>query len=150
MQRMYRGDLDTTTTTPIDDSWMNEQLALMTGIEYIINDSTPPSLFVIYMRNRMSREKTVLINIYYIMNGIVYQAPHLLDILSVRVKTAEALTIRAMEYAQEWLEADFSTSSYSVKKKEDNGMTEGMNQREDEDSFERVTAQLLSRLNKQR
>lgn len=150
MQRMYRGDLDTTAATPTDDSWMNEQLALMTGTEYIVNDSTPPSLFVIYMRHRMSKEKTVLISIYYIMNGIVYQAPHLLDILSVRVKTAEALTIGAMEYAQEWLEADFSTATYSIKRKEDGGMTEGTSRRDDEESFERVTSQLLTRLNKQR
>ena len=42
MQRMYRGDLDTTTATSTGDTWMNEQLAMMTGIEYIMHSSTPP------------------------------------------------------------------------------------------------------------
>ena len=98
----------------------------------------------------MSREKTVLISIYYIMNGIVYQSPHLLTVLSTRVKTAEAWTIKAMEYAQEWLEADFHTASYSIKKKDDNIGIGGTSQREDEESFERVTTQLLAKLNKQR
>lgn len=150
MQRMYRGDLDITTATPVDDAWMNEQLALMTGIEYIVHTSTPPSLFILYMRHRVSKEKTVLVNIYYIMNGIVHQSPHLLTVLSTRAKTAEALTIKAMEYAQEWLEVDFHSASYSIKKRDDNIMTEGMNQREDEESFERTTTQLLAKLNKQR
>ena len=61
MQRMYRGDLGPDAITPIDDAWMNEQLALMTGIEYIVHHSTPPSLFIIYMRHRVSKEKTTLI-----------------------------------------------------------------------------------------
>jgi hypothetical protein len=150
MQRMYRGDLDTTSTTPTDDAWINEQLALMTGMEYIVHSSTPPSLFVIYMRHRMSKEKTALVSIYYIMNGVVYQSPHLSAVLSTRVKTAEAWTIKAMEYAQEWLEADFHSATYSIKKGDDNIVTGKVSQREDEESFERVTTQLLARLNKQR
>ena len=84
------------------------------------------------------------------MNGIIHPSPHLLEVLSKRVKAAESLTIRAMEYAQGWLQADFHTAQYSIKDKDKNCITMETNQREDEDSFERVTTHLLTKLNKQR
>lgn len=60
----------------------------MPGIEYILQDAQTPQLFVIRKQSKsLSGEETTLA-IYYILHGMLYQAPVLYDVLSSRLDRA--------------------------------------------------------------
>ena len=72
-------------------------LQSMTGIEYVLDDlnTAEPNLFVIREQRRRSRrpQDVELVNAYYILDGLVFQCPDLLDLLKSRLsKTAAYLT----------------------------------------------------------
>lgn len=56
----------------------------MTGIEFVISKSDPPSFFLIYKCNRKSSENVEIIDIYYIIDGTIFMAPRLADVVLFR------------------------------------------------------------------
>jgi len=67
-------------------------LSSMTGIEYSLDEmnTQEPNLFVIREQERMSPSMSDvnLLNVYYIMDGIIYQCPDLLALLKSRIGKA--------------------------------------------------------------
>lgn len=73
---------------------MPEQMALMTGLEYILLHVQEPILYVIRKQNRISPETATPLADYYILAGVVYQAPDLNSIIQSRVLNS-ALNLRS-------------------------------------------------------
>lgn len=61
-----------------------EAMKSMVGTEYVVLASRPPHLFAIAKRRRMNPERTKLIAMYYLLDGNVYQAPTLLELITSR------------------------------------------------------------------
>ncbi len=57
----------------------------MTGLEYILLHVQDPILFVIRKQHRQSATQTVPLADYYIIAGVVYQAPDLLSVINSRM-----------------------------------------------------------------
>ncbi|PVU97926.1 hypothetical protein BB561_000178 [Smittium simulii] len=68
----------------------NEKIDLnnMLGIEFILAYEKHPEVYIIAKRRRTSPTKAVNISFYYVINGNIYQAPPLTDILSSRMQTS--------------------------------------------------------------
>ncbi|KAI5730777.1 hypothetical protein M8J76_017285 [Diaphorina citri] len=62
-----------------------DQLRNMTGLEYIVLHVQEPILYVIRKQHRHSVEQTTPIADYYIIAGVVYQAPDLASVISSRL-----------------------------------------------------------------
>ena len=83
-------------------------LLQMTGIEYALDEQAIPAvrgqlhlaesaaLFVIKKQNRYSPHKADLIEVYYVLNGVIYLAPSLMDIVRSRVLKSTVYLKRAM------------------------------------------------------
>lgn len=56
-----------------------------TGMEYILQDAQEPHLFVIRKQKRESPEKVSAQAAYYVLDGSIYQAPHLYNVIGSRV-----------------------------------------------------------------
>lgn len=72
----------------------SEHLQALVGTEYAVDiqSSQPPHLFVIRKQERRSKTITETLEIYYCLDGIVYQCPVLLDVIQTRIaKTTAAL-----------------------------------------------------------
>ncbi|KAI8920550.1 MED6 mediator sub complex component-domain-containing protein [Entophlyctis helioformis] len=97
-----------------DNSCLNEQLKMqarfnelqahqldrrqMRGLEFDLWYYTHiPSLYVIRKQTRHSPTKTELIAVYYIIEGTIYQAPSLYQLLSNRVRTSLYFAQQALE-----------------------------------------------------
>jgi hypothetical protein len=57
------------------------------GIEYALDEMNifEPHVYVIRKQRRLSPDKVELLEIYYIVDGYIYQSPNLLDLLRSRV-----------------------------------------------------------------
>jgi len=62
-----------------------EQLSNMTGLEYILLHAQEPILYVIRKQHRHSPTQTTPIAEYYILAGVVYQAPDLGSVVNSRL-----------------------------------------------------------------
>jgi hypothetical protein len=56
-----------------------------TGMEYILQDAQEPHLFVIRKQKREGPEKVSAQAAYYVLDGSIYQAPHLYNVIGSRV-----------------------------------------------------------------
>ncbi|CAH0728468.1 unnamed protein product, partial [Brenthis ino] len=65
-----------------------DQLQNMTGLEYILLHVQEPILYVIRKQHRHSPVQTIPLADYYIIAGIVYQAPDLASVLNSRLLSA--------------------------------------------------------------
>ncbi|OWR44883.1 mediator of RNA polymerase II transcription subunit 6 isoform X2 [Danaus plexippus] len=65
-----------------------DQLQNMTGLEYILLHVQEPILYVIRKQHRQSPMQTIPLADYYIIAGIVYQAPDLASVLNSRILSA--------------------------------------------------------------
>ena len=66
------------------------QLRNMTGLEYGLEVSQQvPPVYVVKKQNRTSPRNVNVLEVYYIINGVIYQSPSLMDVVSTRLaKTA--------------------------------------------------------------
>ncbi|BGP20772.1 hypothetical protein JCM10213_008910 [Rhodosporidiobolus nylandii] len=81
MQMMFsRGGMD-----GVDEE---AELRRFTGIEYVVAHASPPNLFILHKRERTSPADAVVLGAFYILNGNVYQAPTLFEVLNERVLTS--------------------------------------------------------------
>lgn len=63
-----------------------QHLSSMQGVQYTVDDSLtePPRLFVILKQLRHTAHTAEFLEAYYILDGIIYPCPSLMDILRVR------------------------------------------------------------------
>lgn len=54
-------------------------------MEYILQDAQEPHLFVIRKQKREGPEKVSAQAAYYVLDGSIYQAPHLYNVIGSRV-----------------------------------------------------------------
>ena len=68
----------------------SEHLVSMVGIEYVLDEIniSEPNLFVIRMQYRKSPRETTPKEIFYCIDGIIYQSPDMLDLVRSRVSKA--------------------------------------------------------------
>lgn len=57
----------------------------MTGLEYILLHVQEPILYVIRKQHRQSSTQTLPVADYYIIAGVVYQAPDLISVVNSRL-----------------------------------------------------------------
>ena len=67
-----------------------EHLISMVGIEYVLDEHniSEPNLYVIKKQLRESPRKAELLEIYYIIDGIIHQSPDLLQLFRSRISKA--------------------------------------------------------------
>lgn len=75
-----------------------QQLHRMTGIEYGLLASKPPSLFIVGKWQRHSPQRASLLACYYIMEGAIYMAPSVRDVLEGRLVSAAHHLREALSY----------------------------------------------------
>ncbi|KAM0747270.1 MED6-domain-containing protein [Meredithblackwellia eburnea MCA 4105] len=64
------------------------ELKKFVGSEYAVVHATPPNLFIIHKRDRVSPTEAETISVYYILNDNVYQGPTLYSVINERVVTS--------------------------------------------------------------
>lgn len=81
----------------------------MVGYEYQLNDkvSYDPSLYIINYMYRKSKKQTVLLNMFYILEGTIYPCPNLYSIIQYRLNSS-------IYYLKEALESCSNTFEFSV------------------------------------
>lgn len=85
-----------------------DHLQTMIGIEYAVDyqSSKEPHLYIIKKQNRRSKTSTETIEIFYCLDGIIYQCPLLLDVLKTRIAKATFHLGNSFEQIKEIMEAD--------------------------------------------
>ncbi|KCZ80342.1 hypothetical protein H312_02249 [Anncaliia algerae PRA339] len=75
---------------------INERLKEMVGVEYSFRENIS-NIFIIQKSYRKDNEKTILLDLYYIMNGIVYKAPTDKSIFTSRFINSVASLNKALD-----------------------------------------------------
>ena len=81
------------------------QLLNMTGLEFALEVSPQdPPVYIVKKQNRVSPRIANVLEVYYIINGVIYQSPSLMDVMSTRLlKTAlyldNAMSVMASEHS---------------------------------------------------
>ena len=67
-----------------------EHMISMTGMEYVLDELNmcEPHLYVIKKQRRESPRKAELLEVYYVIDGIIYQSPDLLQLFRSRINKA--------------------------------------------------------------
>ena len=65
----------------------NERKKDFKGIEFNLEDSKDPDLFIISKSKRNNSNEIILISYYYIFRGNIYQSPNLFSILTSNVES---------------------------------------------------------------
>jgi hypothetical protein len=88
-----------------DKTCINERMKLhameashgrRTGVEYVVKQTVSPELFIIERLDRRSSTESVVLSVYYCLQGTIYQAPDLATLLSARVERAAHLLSKAI------------------------------------------------------
>jgi len=105
-----------------------EQLSSMVGIEYTVIHTQEPILYVIRQQHRHSPTQVTPLVDYYIVAGIVYQAPDLLSVVNSRLLNSVHQLNSAFDEAQSfsryhpskgyWWEFKESSQSVNIHNKE--------------------------------
>ncbi|KAJ7527269.1 hypothetical protein O6H91_16G045800 [Diphasiastrum complanatum] len=85
---------------PLDMS----HLSKMTGIEYILHEAQEPHLFVLRKQKRDSPEKVTPLAMFYVLDGSIYLAPLLYNVIGSRVARSLYHISNAFEMAASKLE----------------------------------------------
>lgn len=91
-----------------------EQMAQMTGLEYTLLHAQAPILYVIRKQDRLGPDTATPLVDYYILAGVVYQAPDLNSVIQSRVLNSALNLKSALEEFQSISQFSPSTS-YSWK-----------------------------------
>lgn len=78
-----------------------EQMQMMQGIEYVLFYAQEPILYLIRKQNRIGPDSTTPLVDYYILAGVVYQAPDLNSIIQSRVLNSALNLKSALEEFQD-------------------------------------------------
>ncbi|KZV68668.1 MED6-domain-containing protein [Peniophora sp. CONT] len=82
MQTQYSG------AGPMSAEARANELKRFTGIEFALVHVTPPSLFIIHKRERLSPDETRPIVAYFVMDNRVYQAPDVYSVISAKLNSS--------------------------------------------------------------
>lgn len=66
----------------------------MTGLEYVLLHVQEPILYVIRKQHRHSPQQVTPLADYYIIAGVVYQAPDLASVLNSRLVSSDNLFLK--------------------------------------------------------
>jgi MED6 mediator sub complex component len=79
-----------------------EHLINMTGLEYALDTDIPdqPNLFVIRKQYRESPRKVQLLDVYYCLDGIIYQSPELLQLIRSRINKTSHYLVTSFQLLQ--------------------------------------------------
>lgn len=93
----------------------SEHLLGMTGLEYSIDaeNTVEPHLYVIQKAYRRSPTTSETIEIYYCVNGVIYQSPFFLELLRTRVSKAAFNVLQAFDETVSRMVYD-STGGYRI------------------------------------
>lgn len=86
------------TDHPSSGDLLLQQLHRMTGIEYGLLASRPPGLFIIGKWQRHSPQRASLLACYYVLEGAIYMAPSVRDVLEGRLASAAHHLREALAY----------------------------------------------------
>mmetsp|Transcript_13172 Transcript_13172/g.26693 ORF Transcript_13172/g.26693 Transcript_13172/m.26693 type:complete len:140 (+) Transcript_13172:142-561(+) len=89
----------------------SDHLQGLTGLEYAVDtqSSKEPHLFVIRKQYRRSKGASETLEIFYCLDGIIYQCPVLLDLLQSRMLKASTALKQSYDILSELLEDSPST-----------------------------------------
>lgn len=77
-------------------------LSMLIGIEYIVAESsTSSSCYIIYHQLRKSPTSVQLLQVYYVLDGVIYSCPNLHDLVVSRLRTSLYHISKAMDKAIE-------------------------------------------------
>lgn len=91
------------------------QLTQMTGVEYSLLESHPPRLFIIVKRLRSSPKQAVITAVYYVLEGTIFMAPTVNQIVASRTAASAHWMHKAMEYLQSAVRLDELSGTYILK-----------------------------------
>jgi hypothetical protein len=60
------------------------------GSEYVVNSAQEPNLYIIRKQLRVTPDKMVPLAAYYVLDGSIYQAPHLQAVLGSRAVSSSS------------------------------------------------------------
>eukprot|EP01041_Mallomonas_annulata_P007298 gene7298-14885_t len=95
-----------------------DNLFNMIGLEFVV-DPNPhePSLFIIKKQRRSSPRIAELLDVFYVMEGVIYKTPDLLEILSSRGQKASIYTKKSFETLLESVEFTSSAGHKCFRKR---------------------------------
>ena len=87
----------------VDASRRNDILISMTGLEFMLDEALThePNLYVIRKQNRKGPLAVELIDVYYIADGMIFQAPGFYELLRSRLNKISLHTSEAFDLANE-------------------------------------------------
>lgn len=112
---------------PLDTS----HLSKMMGTEYMLHEVQEPNLFVFRKQKRDGPEKVTPISAYYVLDGTIYQAPNLHNVIGSRVVRALYYISRAFSEAATKLEKIGYDSEAEGPKSENKGELDQSKKRTD-------------------
>lgn len=110
-----------------------EQMKVMTGKEFILLHVQDPILYVIRKQERLAPDSTIPLTDYYILAGVVYQAPDLNSVIQSRVLNAALNLKGALDEFQQICTFNPSTGySWTSQQKRETTKSDKPVQRHDE------------------
>jgi hypothetical protein len=92
-----------------------ERLPAMVGVEYTVLQAQAPIFFLIGKHQRTSTTRTTLIASYYILEGSIFMAPRLSNIIEGRLASSMFYLREAIKYAGKHLSFDTGKRQYHVR-----------------------------------
>ena len=71
-------------------------------MEYILHEAQEPNLFVIRKQKRDGPEKVTALAAYYVLDGSIYQAPQLYNVIGSRVVCPQTFRKYQIEAGDSW------------------------------------------------
>lgn len=118
-----------------------EQMTMMIGKEYVLLHVQEPILYVIRKQDRQGPDTTTPLVDYYILAGVVYQAPDLNSIIQSRVLNSALNLQSALEEFQA-LSTFNPNTGYSWKSKQQQKATKSTERLQRPDEFTRFQAKI--------
>jgi mediator of RNA polymerase II transcription subunit 6 len=74
-------------------------LTRMQGLEFVLDDRPEygPDVFVIKKQNRISPDAVRVLEVYFIVHGVIYQSPSLMEVVASRMHKANVYLNRSLE-----------------------------------------------------
>lgn len=97
-------------------------LTRMQGLEFMLDERPEygPDVFVIKKQNRISPDSVRVLEVYFIVHGVVYQSPSLMEVVASRMHKANVYLNRSLEvllaeqrYTSQWGHSLFEPESSS-------------------------------------
>jgi hypothetical protein len=102
----------------VEPSQHESILMSMIGKEYVLDtiNTAEPNLYVIKEQRRISPSSSdvTLLNVYYILDGVIYQCPNFLDLLNSRVNKISRYLTNSFEDLRNSVKWAYENTTYST------------------------------------